>query len=72
VKDGGVVVQRLIRNFAAEKHGVRPGDILLAIDGKTVDSSDAVIQALRDHPRESSLKVRLRRRGVELELDIPL
>lgn len=72
LQDGGIVVQRLIRNSAAEQHGIRAGDVLLAIDGKPAISSDAVIQALRDHPRESSLKVSLKRRGVELELDIPL
>jgi S1-C subfamily serine protease len=71
-EDGGIVVQQVIRNSAAEQHGIRPGDILLSIDGNAVDSSDSVIQALRDHPRESALKLRLKRRGVELELDIRL
>ena len=68
--DGGVVVQRLVRNAAAEQHGIRPGDILLSVDDKPADSTEAVIQALRDHPREETLKVRLKRRGVEMEFDI--
>lgn len=68
--EGGVVVQRLVRNAAAEQHGIRPGDILLSVDGHPADSTEAVIQVLRDHPPGETLKVRLKRRGVEMELDI--
>lgn len=71
-EDGGVVVQRLVRNAAAEQHGIRPGDVLLTVDGKTAHSSEAVIQALREHPRGETLKVRLKRRGVEMEFEITL
>ena len=72
VEPEGVVVQRLTRSAAAKERGIRTGDVLLTIDGKPVDSAAAAIQALRDHPEHEPLNVRLKRRGVELELEIQL
>lgn len=66
----GVRVRRLLRNAVAERHGIRVGDVLLAVDGQPVNSADAVIEALRGHSLNEPLKIRLQRRGAELELEI--
>ena len=70
--DGGVKVRRLIREAAAERHGIRPGDVLFSVNDKPVKTTEDVIETLKSHERGTPLKVALTRRGVELELEIPL
>jgi len=68
----GVLVKRLIRQTTAERHGIRPGDVLLAIDGKQLDTPADVIEALRAQQVGQKILIRLSRRGVEMELDVTL
>ena len=68
----GVRVQQLIPNAATVAHGIRPGDLLLSVDDRPTDSADAVSQALSEHPDGKTLRVRLKRRSVELELEIQI
>ncbi len=50
VVNGGLVVQRLIPASPAEKAGVLPGDLLLAVDGKPLTSPKAIHDALKAAP----------------------
>ena len=70
--EGGVEVRRILRGTAAERHGIRPGDVLTAIDAQPVTTSEEVIEAIKSHDRGNKLKVTLTRRGVELELEVSL
>jgi len=51
IDKGGVVVNRVINDGPADVAGIEPGDILLTVDNKPVDSPDefgAVVQKLGD------------------------
>ena len=64
-KDGMLVVLRIFENSPAVEAGVKPGDIVLAVNGEPVDASDArqmdkAIQMIRDFSGET-LDLTLRR-----------
>ncbi len=45
--DKGAIVRRVMAGTPAEKAGLQPGDIIVAIDGTTVDSMDQVMLEIR-------------------------
>jgi membrane-associated protease RseP (regulator of RpoE activity) len=56
-KDAGVLVSRIEENGPADKAGVRVGDIIVAIDGKDVDSSADVRASVRDKKDGESARI---------------
>jgi hypothetical protein len=69
---GGVVVKRILRSTAAERHGIRPGDVIHQVAGKDVNSAADVSEVLKQHKAGEKLTLRLTRRDVEMELEITL
>ena len=65
-------VQRLERGFGAEKAGVQPGDIILAVDGKSVTNREQVVEILQDFRDGQTVRMRFERGEKELEEDIQL
>ncbi|HEX9474860.1 MAG TPA: trypsin-like peptidase domain-containing protein [Steroidobacteraceae bacterium] len=66
---GGVVVTQLIVNSPAVNAGLRPGDILLAIDGHAVERAQEALAQLASHKPGGSVRLRLQRGARVLELD---
>jgi uncharacterized iron-regulated protein len=50
MKNGGLVVERLIPDSPAQKAGVLPGDLLLAVDGKPLTSPKGIHDAIKAAP----------------------
>ena len=57
VKDGGVLVTSVTQGSAAEKAGVKAGDVITSIDGDRVRSVDDLVDELRDKDGEVSLGI---------------
>jgi serine protease Do len=66
--DKGMVIEDVAG--AAERAGVQAGDVLLAINGKPVQSVDEVRAALKSHPKQVALL--LMRDGDTLFVPVPL
>lgn len=67
--DGGVLVLRLRDGSAADEAGFEAGDVIVAVDGRTVDDLAALRRALREAEAPHALTVV--RRGERLTLTIP-
>ena len=79
----GVAVLRIQPGSAAEDAGLRPlqigadnsvvpGDVIVAIDGKAVDSVDGMLTVLDDHKIGDTVTVTIWRNGATLDLQIKL
>jgi len=70
----GVLVARVIKGSAADKAGIKQGDIITAIDGKQVTSSDQLINIIRSHNVGDHIIVEIVRKGLKesLRLEVVL
>lgn len=67
----GVRVMRLLKDGAAAKAGVKEGDILLQVDGKTIEDEEALDKTLRRIEKDRDrIEVRVKRNDEELELSL--
>ncbi len=61
LKTGGVLVTAIMRNGPAENAGLIPGDIMIAIDGKIVNSPDQAIEMITGLVPGSEVKIKILR-----------
>jgi len=66
---GGVVVSQLSANSPAVNAGLRPGDVLLAIDGHAVERAQEALAQLASHKPGGSVTLHLQRGTAQLDLD---
>lgn len=68
----GVGVEQVIKGSGAEAAGIKPRDIILAIDDLKVATSDELINELQKHKVGDSVKLKIWRDGKELTLSVTL
>ena len=66
--DGGLVVEQV--SGAAERAGIETGDVLLAINGKPVNSIEQIRSVLKSQPKSVALLVQ--RQGHQIFVPVPL
>ena len=66
--DGGMVVEQV--TGAAERAGIEAGDVLLAINGKPVNSIEQIRSVLKSQPKSVALLVQ--RQGNQIFVPVPL
>jgi S1-C subfamily serine protease len=66
----GVMVESVIPDSAAEKAGLKEGDIILKLDGKEVDSQGDIRRTLRDLKDAKPITVDVLRDGKPVEITI--
>jgi len=70
IEGTGVAVAGVERNGPAARGGIRPGDIVTAVNGNHTDSARALIRAVAAVPPGNEVRVTIRRGGRTLELTI--
>lgn len=71
-RDTGVLVGRVMKGSAAEKAGIRVGDLILAVDGEEVRDAGDILEALEDKDGERvEVEVLRDRERSKLVADIP-
>ena len=66
----GVVIRGVQRGGPADKAGVKPGDVLLSVEGKPVHQAQSVLNTVSALPPGSNAKLALKRQGQDLELTV--
>jgi len=73
VEPGSAADAAGLRGTRIDRHGdVIPGDIILALDGKPIDSVAALLARLDDHRIGDQVSLRIWRAGRELDVDVVL
>ncbi len=67
---GGVTIAAVDRTGPAARAGVRPGDQIVQVNGRGVDSSRAVIKTVALIPPGNAVHLALRRGGRDMELSV--
>lgn len=61
--DRGVLVSQVEKDTPADKAGLKAGDVIVGIDGKTIDSSGDLRRTIRDHEGNDSIEIEIIRSG---------
>ncbi len=64
------LIAGVLRGSPAEKAGVKPGDVLLAVEGKPVKDPAGMLNLVAALPPGKQAKLEIRRRQAEMELTV--
>jgi len=59
--DGKVQIARVVKNSPAEKAGIRKGDFIKKINGKTINNTSELVKIIREFKPEQKVKMELTR-----------
>lgn len=68
----GVMVVGVLGESPAHINGLRPGDVLLAIDGDVIGSEEVFMQKVTGYRPGSTAELRIRREGEEQKLEVSI
>lgn len=68
----GVLIKQILKFSPAEQAGLRPGDIILKLNGETVRSVEQLQQVINGLERGRLLKIEFDRRGTRREIELNL
>ena len=66
----GAIIAGVLKNGPADKAGVKPGDVLLEIDGQPVIDPTGMLTGVAALQPGSSAKMKLRRQTQDLEVSV--
>ncbi|AFY69537.1 HtrA2 peptidase [Thalassoporum mexicanum PCC 7367] len=69
-EEQGILITRVVPNSPADRAGVRAGDVIVDIDGETLESASQVQQAVERRSVGESLQLKVKRDGRDLALQI--
>lgn len=68
----GVLVTDVVEGSAAEEAGIKAGDIIIAVDGKSVESREELVRVLGNRREGDKVELALLRKGKEMKLSATL
>ncbi len=66
----GAIINGVLSGGPADKAGVKPGDVLVAIEGKPIAGPQSVLNAVTGIAPGKSAKMKMKRKGQDLELAV--
>jgi S1-C subfamily serine protease len=68
----GTRVERVMPGLPAARHGLKSGDLIVAVNGAPVRDSDQLVRQLSKLPLEAVVKLAVHRGEQKLDLEVPL
>jgi serine protease DegQ len=69
-RDSGAIIAGVVRGGPADRAGIRPGDILLSVDGKKVGSTNDMLNLIADLPPGGKSRMTVMRKNRQATLDV--
>jgi serine protease DegQ len=69
-RSSGAIIAGVVRNGPADRAGVRPGDILLAVEGKPVSNTGEMLNLIAQLPPGAKARLKLMRQNRESTVDV--
>ncbi|WP_296002206.1 Do family serine endopeptidase [Rugamonas sp.] len=69
-KQSGAIIAGIVRNGPADRAGLRPGDILLSVEGKPVADTNAMLNLIAQLPPGGKAKMTVLRKNGESTFDV--
>lgn len=66
----GTLIAGVVRGGPADRAGIKPGDILLAVAGQPIKDSQVMLELIAAQPPGQASRLRIRREGRETDLDV--
>ena len=66
----GALIAGIVRGAPADKAGIKPGDILLAVDDKPVKDAQIMLEVIASQQPGHNARFKLRREGKEVDLTV--
>ena len=66
------IIETILPGLGADKAGLKPGDIIVAINAHNVTNREQVIEALREYHEGQTVKLRVQRRLTQFTVDLRL
>ena len=68
----GAIINGVLTDGPADKAGVKPGDVLVAIDGKAVSDPQGVLNLVTGIAPGSAARMKMKRKGQDVELAVTI
>jgi serine protease Do len=69
-RDNMVIIANLDRVGPAARSGIRPGDVVVAVNGERVESARGLIRAVAGVPPGNNARITVRRQGRDVEIQV--
>jgi serine protease DegQ len=66
----GAIIKGVLTDGPADRAGVKPGDVLVSIDGRPIADPQSVLNAVTGIAPGSAAKLKIKRKGQDLELAV--
>jgi serine protease DegQ len=68
----GALIANVVKGGPAERAGIRPGDLLVSIDGKSVANPSGMLNIVASLAPDASVPVKIRREGKEADVPVTI
>ena len=63
-------IEKILPGLGADKAGLKPGDVILAVNGATMTNREQLVETLRDFREGQTVKLRVQRDDKQFDAEV--